>query len=192
ALTFYEADYRVRRAFADLAAIRKINAAHAGLRGKCNELGALGSRNIRWSSAMVEMEFDDGLSLGRFVGDRGKCSETSDLYGSVFPNGHKISRVPITHRDRAGFVEQHDIDITCGLNRLAALGQNVRLKGTVHAGDSDRGQQRADRCRNQAYEQRHQGGNVRAEALQRFCDSEIAHHVDLGIERHWPQWHDHD
>ena len=78
------------------------------------------------------------------------------------------------------------------LDRFAALGDDVGLQRAVHAGDADRGQQRADRRRNQTDQQRDQRRHVGAEALQRFREAEVAHHVLLGVPRHRPQRHDDD
>ena len=41
--------------------------------------------------------------------------------------------------DSARFIEQDDVDIARGLNRLATLGDNIRLKSTIHSGYSNRG-----------------------------------------------------
>jgi hypothetical protein len=121
-LTLDEAYYCVRSAFADFATIRKIKTAHTRLSGKCNEPCAVRSGNVGRSSTTIEMEFDYSLSFGRLIRDRGERSEPSELCSGIFSDRQKISRVPVAHRDRAGFVEQHRIDITGGLNRFAALG----------------------------------------------------------------------
>ena len=83
------------------------------------------------------------------------------------PSGTNSRRLAVADRDRAGLVEQQRVDVAGHLDRLAALGDHVRPQGPVHAGDADGRQQRADRRRDQADEQRHQRRDVGAEALER-------------------------
>ena len=88
-------------------------------------------------------------------------------------DGHAIAE-----RDRAGFVEQQNIDISGRFDRASAHGEHVALKQTVHAGDADGAEQAADRCRNQANQQRDQNRNrkdcagIDAERFQRDADEQ--------------------
>ena len=62
----------------------------------------------------------------------------------------------LPERDRAGLVEQQRGDVAGGLDRAAAHREHVALHEPVHPRDADRGQQPADRRRDQTDEQRDQ------------------------------------
>jgi hypothetical protein len=59
----------------------------------------------------------------------------------------------VAEGDRAGLVEQQHVDVPCRLDRPTGHGDHVGLDHSIHAGDADRGQQSADRRRDQADEQ---------------------------------------
>ena len=68
----------------------------------------------------------------------------------------ELRRLAVAQRDRAGLVEQQRVDVARRLDRAAGHGQHVEAHQTVHAGDADGRQQRADRGRDQRHEQRDQ------------------------------------
>ena len=100
--------------------------------------------------------------------------------------------MPVSHRDRTGLVEQHDIDVPGHLHRLAALGQNIGPEGALHARYAYGGQKGAN-CRwNEAHEQCDQRRYVSPEALERLRDPQIAHHVLLRVPGHRPERNNND
>src|SRR5258708_11498834 len=68
--------------------------------------------------------------------------------------------LPVADGDRPCLIEQEGIQVTGCLYWLTALGDNVGPEGLVHARNSDRTQQSADRSRDQAYEQRNKSRNI--------------------------------
>jgi hypothetical protein len=108
---------------------------------------------------------DDTFALGRLVGDRSERGKRRQLELRVEAHRFEVGGVAIAHGDRARFVKQYGIDIPSRLNRLAALRDDVGLERAIHACDSDCGEQRSDRGRNQTDQQRDQGRDVRAEAF---------------------------
>ena len=92
---------------------------------------------------------------------------------SVVPvDRHELGGLAVAEGDGAGLVEQQRGDVAGGLDRAAGHGQDVALDQPVHAGDADRGEQRADRGRDQADQQGDQhdhgllGARVDRERLQ--------------------------
>ena len=61
--------------------------------------------------------------------------------------------------------KQQRIHVAGHFDRLAALGDDVRPQGPVHAGDADGRQQRADGRGDQADQQGHQRRHVGAQAV---------------------------
>ena len=68
--------------------------------------------------------------------------------------GTNSDGLAVAERDRAGLVEQQDVDVAGGLDRAARQREDVAAHEAVHAGDADRAQQRADRRRDERDEQR--------------------------------------
>ncbi len=68
----------------------------------------------------------------------------------------QLGGVPVAEGDGAGLVEEQDVDVTGRLDRTAGHGQHVAADQPVHAGDADGREQRADRGRDQADQQRDQ------------------------------------
>jgi len=64
-----------------------------------------------------------------------------------------VRRLAIAERDRAGLVEQEDVDVAGRLHRAARHGDHVLLDHPVHPGDAMAERQRPDRRRDQAHEQ---------------------------------------
>ena len=69
-------------------------------------------------------------------------------------------REAIAVGDRAGLVEEDDVDVAGRLDGPAAHREHVEARDAVHAGDADRRQQAADRRRDEAHEERDQGDRV--------------------------------
>ncbi len=69
---------------------------------------------------------------------------------------NKFGRLAVAEGDGSGFVEKQRIHVSRRFHGAAGFGQHVEANEAVHACDSDRRQQRADRCRNEGNEQRHQ------------------------------------
>ena len=84
------------------------------------------------------------------------CAASASSASSTAPTGDELARLPVAERDGAGLVEQQRVDVAGRLDRTARHGEHVALHQPVHAGDADRGQQRADRGRDQADQQRDQ------------------------------------
>ena len=76
---------------------------------------------------------------------------------------HELGRAAVTDGDRAGLVEQERIDIAGDLDGLAALGDQVGRERPVHPGNTDRGEQRANRGGNQTDQKSDQGWNIEHE-----------------------------
>ena len=75
--------------------------------------------------------------------------------GDVDAGGRdELGRLPVAEGDRAGLVEQQRVDVARGLHRAAGGREHVALHEPVHAGDADRGEQRADGRRDEADQQR--------------------------------------
>ena len=103
-------------------------------------------------------EHDDRAALRRLVGERGELRHLGQLALVDARRRDELGRLPVAERDRAGLVEQEHVDVARRLDRAARHREHVPLHEPVHAGDADRGQQRADRGRDQRHEQRDQHG----------------------------------
>ena len=57
---------------------------------------------------------------------------------------HELGRLPVAQRDGAGLVQQQRIHVARGFHSPARHRQHVEAHQTVHAGDADGRQQRAD------------------------------------------------
>ncbi len=98
-------------------------------------------------------ELDDRAALGRLVPDRGDQRGVEDLRLGDARRRRDGGGEPVAVGDRAGLVEQDDVDVPGRLDGTTAHGQDVEARDAVHAGDADRGQQAADRRRDEAHEQ---------------------------------------
>ena len=143
---------RVGRAFAQPAAL-EIDAAHARL---CREL----VERVRETSeiAASQLEFmlrqhDDRASFGCLVGQRGQLRGVGEVLLRHAWRRMERRRLPVAQRDRAGLVEQQYVHVPGRLDRAATGRNHIRAHHAVHAGDADRGQEPADRRRNQAHEE---------------------------------------
>ncbi len=105
-------------------------------------------------------ELDDRAALGRLVLDRGDEGGGDGL--RLGDAGRRRDRrgQPVAVGDRAGLVEQDDVDVTRRLDGPAAHGQHVEAGHPVHAGDADGGQEAADRRRDEADQEGDEGHRV--------------------------------
>ena len=101
-------------------------------------------------------EHDDRSPFRRFVGERRELRSVGKLLFAYAAHRLELGRLPVAEGDGAGLVEQQCIDVPGGLDRAARHRQHVEADKTVHTGDADRRQQRADGGRDQGHEQRHQ------------------------------------
>ena len=101
-------------------------------------------------------QHDDRAALGRLVGQRRELRGLGQLGLADARHRHEGRRLAVAERDRAGLVEQQDVDVAAGLDRTAAQRQDIASDEAVHAGNADRAEQRADRRRDQRHQQRDQ------------------------------------
>ena len=145
----------VGRAFANLRAV-EIDAGHAGLGGEGNERRHSDAEFAAAESVFLFDEHDDRSTFGSFVGERGELRGIGEFGFGDARAGMKHRGLAIAERDGSGLVEQQNIHVAGGFNRAAGHGDNVALNHAIHAGDADRGEQSANRRRNQAHEKRDQ------------------------------------
>ncbi len=127
-------------------------------------------------------EHDDRAAFGRFVGEAGQLCGVGQRFGCDAGQRHEGRGLPVAQRDGAGLVEQQGVDVAGGLHRAARHGEHVALHQAVHAGDADGRQQRADRGRDEADQQRdhHDAGDTVAVERQGVRDTGVVH---LGVDR---------
>ena len=150
---------RVAGALAQAAAV-DVDAAHARLGGERDEL-ALQRGDVVLADAVLLGEHDDRAALGRLVGERGHLRGLGQLGLGDAGHRHERRGLAVAERDRAGLVEQQDVDVARRLDGAAGQREHVAAHEAVHAGDADRAQQRADRRRDERDEQRDQDGDRR-------------------------------
>ena len=130
-------------------------------RGESREAGVVAGRrpaapsSARRSRARSTIERPSGVSS--------RIEETSAAVRTR-PRSRRARRdrrrEPVAVGDRAGLVEQDDVDVAGRLDRPAAHRQHVEARDAVHAGDADGGQQAADRRRDEAHEEGDQGDGL--------------------------------
>lgn len=99
---------------------------------------------------------DDGAALGRLVGQRGELGGVRQ-FGLRHPRDRdELGGLPVAEGDGAGLVEQQGRHVAGGLDGASGHGEDIALDEAVHAGDADRGEQRADGGRDEADQQRGQ------------------------------------
>jgi len=74
--------------------------------------------------------------------------------------GMKLVAFPVSYGDGTCLIEEHHINVTGQLHRLAALRNDVGLQGPIHPRNADSGEQGADGGRYKANQERNQGRNV--------------------------------
>ena len=62
---------------------------------------------------------DDRAPLGRLVGERGQLRRLGQLDLGHAWHRHELRRLAVAEGDRAGLVEQQDVDVARGLDRAA-------------------------------------------------------------------------
>ena len=145
---------RVDRALADRGA-GDINAAHAGLGRERHEVG-LELVHVPAADAIGLLgQNHDGAPFRRLVSERGELGRIGEVLLGDAPNGPERGRLAVAERDGPGLVEKERIHVTGRLDGAAGHGQDIEANQAVHPGDADRGQQRADRGRDQGDEERH-------------------------------------
>ena len=96
----------------------------------------------------------DAAAFRRLVRERGELGGVGEVALGDAGRRDEGRRLAVAERDRAGLVEQQHVHVAGGLDRAAGRRDHVRLDHAVHAGDADRGEQAADRRRDQADEER--------------------------------------
>ena len=136
----------------DRCARRRVDAAHAGLRGERHELARPRGRAPRRPYAPPRARRSNGPRASRRRGWRAARRRPAR---STVDAGHRdelaARRLPSVIVP--GLVEQQRVDVARRLDRAARHRQHVALHEPVHAGDADGREQRADRRRDQADEQ---------------------------------------
>src|SRR5258705_303454 len=136
-----------------------VDAAHARMRGEGDERAA-GGRQVALAQAEALLgQPHDAATLGRFVGERGELRGVGELLFTDTGRRDEGRRLAVAERYRPGLVEQQHIDVAGGLDGASGGGDDVCLQHATHAGDPDRGQQRADGGGNEAHQQRDQRGD---------------------------------
>src|SRR5215472_4219828 len=107
------------------------------MRGRGNDFA---STNIK----TVLGEDDNAAAFRCLIGQRGKLGGIGESIDSNSGRRKEIRGLAITESDRAGFVEQKDVDVAGGFDSATAHGEDVVLQQTVHAGDANGAQKAAD------------------------------------------------
>ena len=105
-----------------------------------------------FSLASTTMERPSGVSSA----SEASCAASASSCSLDAAQGLELGRLAVAERDGAGLVEQQRVDVAGRFDGAAGHGQHVEAHETVHAGDADGRQQRADGGRDQRDEQRHQ------------------------------------
>ena len=129
------------------------------MRRERDELGAEFVNVTAADAVFLLREHHNRAALGSLVGERGELRRIGKLLLSYAGHRHELSRLTIAERDGARLVEEQRVDVACRLHRTPRHGEHVEADETVHAGDSDGREQRADRRRNERDEQRHQNNH---------------------------------
>ena len=145
--------HRVCGALADVASV-DLDPAHARLGGELDHVRAVQVAASQREALLRQN--DDRAPLRRLVGQARELRCVGQLLLADARSGNEVRRLPVAERDRAGLVEQQRRAVARSFDRAAAEREDVALHEPVHAGDADRGEQRADRRRDQAHEQRHE------------------------------------
>ena len=117
-------------------------------------------------------EDDDRASLRCLVRERRELGDLCELALLDAVHRQELGRLAIAEGDRARLVEQQHVDVARCLDSTTRHREHVPLHEPVHAGDPDRGEQCADRRRDQRHEQGDQHG-LRGRGP--------------GVERVWPK-----
>ena len=99
---------------------------------------------------------DDGTALRSFVSERSQLRGIGQLLAGHARCGMEFHRHAIAERDRAGLVEQQNIDVAGRFHRASARRENIVPNESIDPADADRAEQSADRRRDQADEERNE------------------------------------
>ena len=153
--------------------VDEVDAAHAGLGGERDQLGAVELAVAAGRSAprpATTIERPSGVSSARLDEQRGRRPARPR---STPGDREELGGLAVAEGDGAGLVEQQGRAVAGRLDGPARHGQHVALHQAVHAGDADGRQQGADRGRDEADQQGDQhddrllGAGVDGERLQR-------------------------
>ncbi len=165
----------------------QVDAAHPGLRAERDEVRLRG-HPVRAGSQFVGVlgEHDDRAAFGGLVGQTRQLRGIGDLTRGGAVAGQELGGHAVAEGDRARLVQQQGVHIPGGLDGATAHRQDVALHQPVHAGDADRRQQRPDRRRDQADQQRHEhhAGHTRAGQREAVGDARLDR---LAVDRKWLQ-----
>ena len=148
-----------RGTLADLGAVREVDPAHASGGGEVVEHRALAGeglcRAVLVDPAVDAAEVHDRPTLWRLVGERRQVGDLGE--GGPFDvragDRQEVASLAVAERDRPGLVEQERGHVTGCFDGPPRHREDVALDESVHAGDADRREQRADRRRDEAHEQ---------------------------------------
>ena len=118
-------------------------------------------------AVLLLREHDDRAALGRLVRKRGELRGLGKLALVDAVDRQELRRLAVAERDRAGLVEEQDVDVAGRLDRATRHGEDVALDEPVHAGDADRREQAADRRRDERDEQRDRARSSRSRCPRR-------------------------
>ena len=110
---------------------------------------------------MLFCQDDDASSLRSFIGQRGELRRIRKLLFLYSRHRHKFGCLAVPQGNGAGLVEEQDVHIPGGFDGLSGHGDDVCLNHPVHAGDSDGGEEAADR-----------GGNETDQQGDNYCQAE--------------------
>ena len=145
----------VRGAFANLSAIGKIHAAHAGLGGKFHK-GRTG--DFLTVVSQTACQFQNGFTLRSFIMKAGQSRTANQIATACTLHGEEISGQAVAEGDGAGLIQNHGVHIAAGFHRLTGHSNHIEAGHAVHTGNADGGEQTADGGGDQANHQGNQGG----------------------------------
>ncbi len=143
----------IDRALADRRAF-DIHAAHARLGGEGHEGRLAGSAISRprmpyFSLASTTIERPSRVSSASDA----SCAASARSCSVTPRSGRNGCRLAVAEGDRAGFIEQQCIDVTGCFDGATRHSKHVEAHETVHAGNADRREERADSGRDQCHEE---------------------------------------
>ena len=132
----------------------QVDPAHPSLGGKRDE-GRLQFVHFPGANAVFFFRQDDDRpAFGRFIREGGQLRGIGEAGFLDAGRGMKCDRHAIAEGDRAGLVEEQNVDVARGFDRASAGRENIMPNESVDAADPDRAEQSADGGWNQADEER--------------------------------------
>ncbi len=126
----------VGSAFADLPAIQ-VDSGHSGLGGEGDEFCLMRGEVAAAQLVSFLGQDDDGAAFWSFVGQRRELCGVGHIGFGDSGCGEKFGGLPVAESNRASFVEQQRVHVSCCFDRTAGHREYVVLHEAVHAGDSD-------------------------------------------------------